>query len=434
MLRTRRRWIVATFVLIITAIAYIDRVNLSIAAPVLTKEFHTNAAVMGLLLSSFTWTYTLLNLPAGMLVDRMKIRVLYSLALLVWALSSFLTTLVHSVVAMFGPRLLLGIGEAPFAPAAIRTLSDWLPKSERGTGSSMFISGVALGSAVGPPVLAFLISGYGWRSAFIASGILSLLAAIIWYAWYRHPLDDTKLTAQERELILADQEEPQQEGRAPWSAIVRHRDIWAITGGYFCLLYILYTFITWLPSYLVEDRHLTVLGSGFATSIPWTCAFFAGLLGGRISDAALRRGASPLNARKIVLVGGMVAALAILGTAFSSSATAAIVFLSISTSGIIVANGAVWAATQDVMRSLGLAGSATGFINALGNVGGILGPIVTGALAYATASFVVPLAVAGGLALAGALAWGIGMRSAPRTAAVATAAVSPDPSGRKGSS
>src|SRR6185437_28868 len=136
-----------------------------------------------------------------------------------------------------GPRLLLGIGEAPFAPAAIRTLSDWLPKSERGTGSSMFISGVALGSAVGPPVLAFLISGYGWRSAFIASGILSLLAAIIWYAWYRHPLDDTKLTAQERELILADQEEPQQEGRAPWSAIVRHRDIWAITGGYFCLLY-----------------------------------------------------------------------------------------------------------------------------------------------------------------------------------------------------
>lgn len=416
MFRNRRRWLVATFVMIVTAIAYIDRVNLSIAAPVITAEFHTNAAVMGLLLSSFTWTYTLLNLPAGMLVDRMRIRVLYSLALLVWALASFLTTLVTSIGALFGPRLLLGVGEAPFAPAAIRTLADWLPKSERATGSSMFISGVALGSAVGPPGLAFLVSGYGWRSAFVATGVLSLLAAIVWYAWYRHPLDDTKLSAAEREMILADQEPPAQEGRAPWGAIVRHRDIWAITAGYFCLLYILYTFITWLPSYLVQDRHLTVLTSGVATSIPWACAFVAGILGGRISDAALRRGVSTLNARKIVLVGGMVAALAILGTAFAGSATVAIVFLAVSTSGIIVANGAVWAATQDVTRGLNLTGSATGFINALGNVGGILGPIVTGALAYATGSFLVPLFVAAGLALAGALAWGVGMRSTPRGA------------------
>lgn len=421
MLRHRRRWVVATFVMIITAIAYVDRVNLSVAAPVLTKEFGTNAAVMGVLLSSFTWTYTLLNLPAGMLVDRVRIRILYSLALLVWAVSSVLTALVNSVGAMFGPRLLLGVGEAPFAPAAIRTLADWLPRAERGTGSSMFISGVALGSAVGPPGLAALVASYGWRSAFVATGVLSLLAAVLWFAWYRHPIDDTRLSAQERALILADQEEPAQPGRAPWSTIVRHRDVWAITGGYFCLLYILYTFITWLPSYLVHDRGLSVLGSGFATSIPWAVAFVAGLLGGRISDAALRRGVSTLNARKIPLVGGMVAALAILGTALSASAAWALVFLAVSTAGIIVANGQVWAATQDVMHRLGLAGSATGFINCLGNVGGILGPIVTGALAYATDSFVVPLAVAAGLALAGALAWGLGMRSAPRTERVEVA-------------
>ena len=421
MLRNRRRWIVATFVLVITAIAYIDRVNLSVAAPVITKEFGTNAAVMGVLLSSFTWTYTLLNLPAGMLVDRVRIRVLYALALLVWSASSFLTALVSSIGALFGPRLLLGVGEAPFAPAAIRTLADWLPRSERATGSSMFISGVALGSAVGPPWLAALVSGYGWQAAFVASGVLSLLAALIWYAWYRHPLDDTRLTAEERELILRDQEPQAQEGRAPWSAIVRHRDIWALTGGYFCLLYILYTFITWLPSYLVEDRGLTVLGSGVATSIPWAVAFVAGILGGRISDAALRRGVSTLNARKIVLVGGMVAALAIIGTAVASSAWVAIVFLAVSTSGIIVANGAVWAVTQDVMRALGLAGSATGFVNAIGNVGGILGPIVTGALAYATGSFLVPLGMAAVLALVGALAWGVGMRSAPKVVVAGSA-------------
>ena len=419
MLHNRRRWLVASFVLIITAIAYIDRVNLSIAAPVLTKEFHTNAAVMGLLLSSFTWTYTLLNVPAGMLVDRLRTRVVYSGALLIWAASSFLTAAVNSIGALFGPRLLLGVGEAPFAPAAIRTLSDWLPRRERGMGGSMFISGVALGSAVGPPILAVLISNHGWRSAFIATGVLSLLVAVIWYAWYRHPLEDRKLSAEERALILADQEPYQQEGRAPWRSIVRQRDIWAITGGYFCLLYILYTFITWVPSYLVQDRHMTILRSGFATSIPWICAFLVGILAGRTSDIALRRGMSTLNARKVVLVSGMVAALAILGTAFSASATVAIICLSISTSGIIFANGAVWAATQDVVRHLNLSGSATGFINAMGNVGGILGPIVTGALAYATSSFEVPLVVAAALALIGALTWLFGMRARPEAPAAA---------------
>lgn len=410
LLGDRRRWLVATFVLVITAIAYIDRVNLSVAAPVLTKEFGTNAAVMGLLLSSFTWTYTVLNVPAGMLVDRVRIRVLYSAALLLWAACSFATALVSSLGALFGPRLLLGVGEAPFAPAAIRTLSDWLPKQERGLGSSMFISGVALGSAVGPPVLAFLVSTQGWRSCFLASGALSLLAAILWYAWYRHPDSDHRLSELERTHIRAGQEAYQQQGRAPWRAIVKHRDIWALTGGYFCLLYILYTFITWVPSYLVQDRHMTVLSSGFATSVPWVCAFAVGITAGRASDIALRRGMSTLNARKVVLVSGMVAALAILGTAFSTSAPVAILCLAVSTSGIIFANGAVWAVTQDVMRSLNLSGSATGFVNALGNVGGILGPIVTGALAYATSSFVVPLVVAAALALVGAVAWAFGMR------------------------
>jgi sugar phosphate permease len=423
MLIGRRRWGVATFVLLITAIAYIDRVNLSVAAHDITRIYHTDAAVMGWLFASFNIVYTLCNLPAGMLVDRVRIRVLYAVALLVWAVASFLTAAMNSITALFGPRLLLGVGESPFAPAAIKTLSDWLPKSERATGSSMFISGVALGSAVGPPGLAYLISTYSWRAAFIATGILSLLVGIIWYAWYRHPLEDTRLSDHERELILRDQEPPAQEGRAPWSTIVRHRDIWAITAGYFCLLYILYTFVSWVPSYLVEDRHFTVLGSGFATSIPWAVAFVCGILGGRISDAALRRGVSTLNARKIVLVGGMVAALAILGTALASSATVAIIFLAVSTSGIIVANGAVWAATQDVTRTLNLTGSATGFVNAMGNVGGILGPVVTGWIVKRTGSFFLPLGVAAGLALAGALAWGAGMRSTRRTPDETTPAV-----------
>jgi sugar phosphate permease len=415
MLRDRRRWVVASLVLVISAVAYVDRVNLSVAAPVLTKQFHTNAAVMGLLLSSFTWSYTLLNVPAGMLVVRVRTRFVYSGALLLWGVASFLTVLVNSVGALFGPRLLLGVGEAPFIPAAVRTLSDWLPRSERGTGGGVFISGVALGSAIGPPILAALVSGYGWRSCFIATGTLSIVVAFGWFAWYRHPADDRKLSAEERELILADQEPYRPEGRAPWSTLIRNRDIWAITGGYFCLLYIQYTFVSWVPSYLVQDRHMTVLKSGLATSIPWSCAFLVAVLGGRISDILMRRGWSALNARKIVLVGGMVAALAIVGTAFSASA--AIVFLSISTSGIVLANGAAWAATQDVTRRLNLPGSASGFINGMSNVGGILGPIVTGALVYATSTFVAPLVVSAAVALIGGLAWLLGIRPRSEPAA-----------------
>lgn len=423
MLRNRRRWVVTSLVLVISAVAYVDRVNLSVAAPVLTKEFHTNAAVMGLLLSSFTWSYALLNIPAGMLVDRIRTRFLYSGAMLLWGVASFLTVLTNSVGALFGPRLLLGVAESPFIPASVRTLSDWLPKSERGAGGGVFISGVALGSAVGPPILGWLVSGFGWRSAFIATGVLSLVFALGWFLWYRHPDDDRKLSAEERELILADQEPARPEGqpRAPWSALIRSRDIWAITGGYFCLLYIQYTFVSWLPSYLVQDRHMTVLKSGFATSVPWTCAFLVAVIFGRTSDVLMRRGWSALSARKVVLVGGMLAALAILGTAFSSSATTAIVFLTISTSGIVLANGAAWAATQDVTRRLNLPGSAAGFINGVSNVGGILGPIVTGALVYATSSFVIPLVVAAGVALTGGLIWLIGIRNIPEQVAVGVA-------------
>jgi ACS family glucarate transporter-like MFS transporter len=137
----------------------------------------------------------------------------------------------------------------------------------------------------------------------------------------------------------------------------------------------------------------------------------ASVVAGPVSDVAIRRGVSPGPARKIALVGGMAAALAVLGTAFSGSATAAVVYLSISTAGIVVANGAAWATTQDLVRHLNLSGSAAGFVNGLSNVGGILGPIVTGALVFGTGTFVAPLVVAAGVALLGGLAWLLGIRA-----------------------
>jgi MFS transporter, ACS family, D-galactonate transporter len=408
----RRRWLVTGLVLVITTVAFVDRVNLSVAAPVLIREFGTNAAVMGLLLSSFSWSYTLLNLPAGRLVDRLGPRVTYTGALLVWSVASLAGAGVSSAGAMFGPRLLLGVGEAPFIPAGVRTLSDWLPRAERGLASGVFISGVALGSAIGPPVLGSVVSAYGWRAGFLVTAAISLVVAVVWFTWYRAPEADRRLSAAERALIAADQEPAEHEAAAPWRVLVRHRDVWALTAGYFCLLYILYTFVSWVPGYLVADRHMTLLGSGFATSIPWLCAFVVTILSGRLADVAVRRGLRVSTARKAVLVGGMIAALAIVGTALTGSSVVAIVCLSISTSGISAANGACWAATQDVARRSGLAGSAAGFVNGVANVGGLLGPVVTGFLAYATHSFVVPLVVAAGLALAGALVWQVGIRSA----------------------
>lgn len=399
------------FVLLVTTVAYVDRTNLSVSAPVLIKEFHTNSAVMGVLLSSFSWTYTLLNAPAGVLVDRIGPRATYAGALSVWSVASFAGAAAHSVGSMFGPRLLLGIGESPFIPTAVRTVSDWLPRTERGLGSSVFISGVALGSAVGPAALAPLVSAYGWRSSFVATGALSAVVALAWWLLYRHPRQDKRLAPAELELIESGQEAYVGEGRAPWRVLLKHREVWAITAGYFCLMYILYTFVSWVPSYLVADRHLTLLKSGWLSSIPWICAFVVTLAGGRLSDIAHRQGLPALRARKLVLAAGMAAATAVLGTAFSASSTVAIVCLCVSTSGISLANGASWAATQDVVRRLNLSGSAAGLINGVSNVGGLLGPIVTGSLAYATASFTVPLAAAAGLAAVGALAWVFGIRS-----------------------
>lgn len=335
--RLPRRWRVILLVLVVTTVAYVDRTNLAVSAPVLIKEFHTNTAVMGVLLSSFSWTYTLLNAPAGALVDRVGPRAMYAAALSVWSAASFCGAAAHSVATMFGPRLLLGVGESPFIPTAVRTVSDWLPRTERGLGSGVFISGVSLGSAVGPALLAPLVASYGWRSSFLATGALSLVVAIVWWLWYRHPAQDERLSAEERELIERGQEPYLDQGRAPWRILLKHREIWAITAGYFSLMYMLYTFVSWVPSYLVTDRHLTLLKSGWMSSIPWICAFVITLIGGCVSDIAHHRGLSALSARKLVLVGGMAAALAVLGTAFSAPSTVAIICLCVSTSGISLA-------------------------------------------------------------------------------------------------
>lgn len=406
---TNRRWRVVGFLFMGTTIYYLDRVNLSVAATTLMKVFHTNLAVMGLLLSAFAWSFTVLQLPVGSIVDRIGVKLSYAISGLWWGVASILTALASSVPFLVAVRLFLGVGESPSFITNVRAVSEWMPPQERGLASGLFTAGIPFGSAVTPPIVVFLLLHFGWQSVFVISGLLALLWAVAWIIDYRPPLQDSRVGSQERQLIgqVAERHPRSEQGEAKveWWQLLKIRNVWATALGYFFMLYILSVFVLWLPSYLQLARHIKLYAIGYMASVPWAVGTITVLLGGWLTDWLIRhKGWRPLASRKVVVVIGMLVAMAIVPAAFSSSNSLAIILLTVSVAGIMFANGAAWAVAEDVAPP-NRAGSVAGIQAFFGNVAGILAPILTGFVAQSTHSFVLPLVIGGVAALLGAFVY-----------------------------
>jgi ACS family D-galactonate transporter-like MFS transporter len=412
---TRVRWKLVGFLFAVNAINYLDRSNLSMAAPTLTKNLHLNAGLMGLVLSAFSWTYAATQIPGGFLVGRVRARLMYFCSVLWWAVASALTALVNSFAALLGVRMLLGIGESPAMPLSVSLTAQWLPVSERGRASAWFTAGVPFGTAVAPPVVAYLLTRFGWQAAFLASAGLSVVWCVVWVLWYRDPDRNPRMSQAEREYIRAGQVEQEREVPTRWRELLRTRNVWGLVLGYFSLLYVLFMFMTWLPSYLVTDRHMTVLKTGFNAAVPWICGTLACLLGGYLSDLLVRKGFRPLIARKSLVVIGLLVATVVIPAMFVSSLVLAVALLSASVSGIMFANGVAWAACEDASPA-GKTASIAGMVNFSGNIGGLLAPLITGWLEYLTGSFAAPLVFGGVLALCGAIVYAVLLRDPRRSA------------------
>ncbi|MGI4836924.1 MAG: MFS transporter [Janthinobacterium lividum] len=409
---SRKRFFIMVLLFITVVINYLDRSNLSIAAPALTRELGIDPVHVGLVFSAFGWTYAAMQIPGGWLVDRVPPRILYSLALALWSLATVMLGFAGSFVALFVLRLAVGALEAPAYPINSRVVTTWFPERERATAIGFYTSGQFVGLAFLTPVLAWLQQTFGWHMVFVSTGVLGVVWAGVWYCLYREPRDFRGVNDAEVALIqdgggLVDMQAKAARTKAAFSwrdlgIVLSQRKLWGIYLGQYCLNSTLWFFLTWFPTYLVKYRGMDFIKSGLLASVPFLAAFVGVLCSGFFSDWLIRRGASIGLARKLPIIGGLLISTAIIGANFVDSTPLVIACLALAFFGNGLAS-ITWSlvSTLAPARLLGLTG---GMFNFIGNLSAISTPIVIGFLATGD-SFAPAITYIAVTALVGALSY-----------------------------
>jgi len=392
---------------VVSAIAYLDRVNISIAGTTIAQEFHLNKVQLGWIFSAFVAGYALFQTPGGRIADRIGARATLMLGVIWWgvftSLITFLPPGVGGMLAvMIGVRFCLGMGEAVVYPASNCVVAQWIPSSERGVANGFIFCGVGFGAGVTPPLIAYLMSHYGWRSSFWASALLGLLAGAIWYIVARDtPRQHPWITSEEAVYIASGLPQSSAKGGS-WRAILSNPHVLAVTFSYFCYGYAAYIFFSWFFIYLKDVRNLDLKASAYYTMMPFLAMAVCSPLGGWISDRLTKSRGKRVGRCILAAVAiGFCAIFIALGT-LAESAQMASVLLAGGAGALYISQSSFWSVSADIGGKS--AGSVSGVMNMGGQLGGTLTASLTPLIAehYGwTASFL----VAAGLCAAGALAW-----------------------------
>ncbi len=382
-LRGRIRWLLIFWMFVMSAIAYLDRVNISIAGGVIAREFHLDNVHLGWIFSSFVLGYALFQAPGGRLADRFGPRRIVTLGVVWWgvftALSASVPVMTGALWIMIGVRFALGMGEAVVYPASNRLVAKWIPSSERGIANGLIFTGVGAGAGVTPPLIRYILENYGWRWSFWFSAVVGLLAGLVWYFIARDiPEEHPWVDRQERELIEAGlpqaPENHDSHRTLPWSAILRSKDLLAMTASYFAYGYAAYIFFTWFFIYLSTVRGLNLKTSSYYAMLPFAAMAIGSLLGGYISDRLTKLFGKRVGRCGIAMVGiGLAAVFIALGTQVASAELASIV-LAGGAGALYLSQSSFWSVTAD------LAGSSAGSVSGVMNMGGQMGGVVTASL------------------------------------------------------
>jgi len=404
----RRRWGIALLLGFGVLVNYFDRVNLSVSRDALQDAFGISAVMFGYLSSAYNWTYAILQLPSGLLLDRFGVRRVGLVSTIIWSVASFAAAISGGISALFASRLLLGIGEAPTFPAYAKATGYWFPKDERSLATAMFDSAAKFSSALGVPVLGLVLVHFGWRWNFAGTGLISVLFIALFYAYYRNPSEDKFLSSAEREYIARGGAQPEDRERAakgaPLAYLLQQRRVWGLALGFASYNYSFYLLLAWLPSYLSTAHHVGLLRSALYTSVPWIIATVLDLaVGGWLVDALIRRGRNPVRVRQAILIGGTALGLGILGANAHSAATA-LFWISVSIGGLSAASPVGWSIPSLIAPKESV-GTVGGILNFCNQVSGIAAPIVTGYVLRATHSFSWAFAIAGIFLLIGIAAY-----------------------------
>jgi ACS family glucarate transporter-like MFS transporter len=401
----KRIWIYV-FLFTLTLINYIDRISLSVASTALKQEFGISPVAMGYLLSSFVWLYFVALIPMGYLVGRYGPKKVNSWGIGVWSLATVCTAFASGFFSLLGCRLVMGAGEATTYPAGARVVRDWMPLRERGMATAVFHSGSLVGPAVGAVGFGWLITTFGWRLAFLVAGAIGCVWLAAWLKWYQHPSKTSWLSAEELDEITAGSTaEPAQAAAARplgFAGLVRSRTMWAIGLSHGCAVYATYFFLTWLPNYLQAEKGLSVMTSSLYTAIPYLGAAVLAIAIGRCSDLAVRGRAAQSGQRRFAVAAVLVASSVILLVPALDSTAAILLVITLSLATCASAVSLDLSLVNDLVRSSDDVGTAAGFITAVGNLFGLLAPIVTGYVVAGTGGFAMAFTVVGVLLVVGA--------------------------------
>jgi len=382
---------------------FLDRSSLSIANSTVRAEMHLSATQMGWLLSAFSFAYGFAQLPLIGLLDRAGTRYVLGVGLTVWSAAQMLTGFVRSLGVFLLLRVLLGIGEAPFYPSGIRSTREWFTESTRGRATAVMSSSQTIGLSFAPPVLTAIMLSVGWRKMFVVLGAAGLVVAAMWMALHR-ARRDTEYAVEEIAPEPAVQDEAG--GAEPaWRALLRQRSVWGMMLGWGGVNYTVWLYLAWLPSYLQEQRHLSLSASGWAAAIPFLAGAVGMLSSGALSDALAKRGLPLTTIHRRNLVLGMIASAA--GTfvvARSATTAQAVAGTSAALFFIHFAGTSGWGYVQAIsplryVASLGALQNFFSFMIASA------APVVTGWLLDRTHSFTLALGVCSGITLLGALSY-----------------------------
>jgi ACS family D-galactonate transporter-like MFS transporter len=383
-------------------IAYIDRVNISVAAPTMRQEMGLTPTQLGLIFSAFAYPYAAMQIAGGWMADRFGPRLVLTVLSLLWAAATVLTGLSWSVASLVGFRILVGVGEGGAFPAATRALTCWLPVRERGFAQGITHSFARLGGAVTPPIVLAIVTRDGWRASFLMLGAASLVWTAVWLASFRNtPEEHPWVTGPELATIREGAgSTPAAGGSTPWRQIVSR--MWLVTVVDFCYGWSLWVFLTWLPSYLSDARGFRLDQIALMTTLPLLGGVVGDTLGGVISDTIFRRTGNLRLARLTLLVAGLGGAFAfIVPAVVTGSALGAVYLLAAAFFFLELTNAVLWTLPIDIAGLY--AGTAGGMMNTGFGVAGMISPVVFGVLIQRTGHYELPFYISAALLLAGAV-------------------------------
>lgn len=400
------RWYISSLLSSMIILNYFDRVAISVAAPAIQDSFQLTATQLGIVFSIYTYSYTLIQIPVGSLLDKYGVAWVTRVGMTVWSFLTIILAFLQGKLLLYIVRFLIGLTSASAFPAASKATALWFPQNERGLANSLFDSAAKFANVIGAPLVAFLVTTFDWRAAFLTIGIINVLFTVFFWMYYEQPDRHKRISKEELHYIqkhnAVSEEDISERTLIALKAMLANRKAWGLMIGFTGYGYTFNLLLTWLPTFFKETYGMDIMSSGLFTAVPWLISTISGIVvGGWLVDFLIQKGHSNTKVYQTIIAIGMSLGFAFLGAVFTHNITIAIICISVGLAGISATAPVGWSISADIAPagSISLLSSMVNLANNL--FGGIIAVSLTGYLVDVTGSFTLSFLVAGFVLLLG---------------------------------